>query len=265
MSMAKSVLALLIGIAISEGHIDSEDDPVAKYLPEWRNDERANITIKHLLQMASGLRRYDDKNDPFSDLVQLYLGDDAAATALSVPAEIEPGTKFQYNNANSQTLGVLLERVTGKRYTEYLSEKLWQPIGAQDAAFWLDRPGGMAKVFCCFFTTTRGWARLGQLLLHNGKVDSLQVVPTGWLQKMITPSPLEPDYGYQIWLGFSEDGTRKKHRSEPFIPRDMFWLDGADIQRVYVVPSYKLVIVRLGEDVAKWDEAFVVNTLIRGM
>ena len=265
MSMAKSSLAMLIGIAISEGHIDSEDDPVAKYLPEWANDERADITIKHLLQMTSGLRLYDDKADPFSDLVQMYLGTDAAATALAVPAVRPPGERFQYNNANSLTLGVLLERVTGKRYAFYLSEKIWQPIGAQDAGYWLDKPDGMARTFCCFFATGRDWLRLGKMLLHNGQVNTLQVVPESWLKRMITSSELEPDYGYQIWLGFSDNGRRKKHRSEPFIPRDMYWFDGADIQRLYIVPSYQLAIVRLGEDPGKWDDSFVVNTLIRGM
>ena len=265
MSMAKTVLALLVGVAIEDGFIDSEADPVAKYIPEWAGDARADITIKDMLQMSSGLRVYADQNDPFSDLVQIYLGTDAAATALKVPQVQPPGGGFFYNNVNTQVLGVLLERATGQPFAEYLSHKIWQPIGAGDAAYWLDREGGMAKTFCCFFATARDWLRLGQMMLDRGRVGEQQVIPESWLQKMLTPTPFEPDYGLHVWLAYSEDGRRKKHRSEPFIARDMFYLDGADIQRVYVIPSYELVIVRVGNDVpGMWDDAFVPNTLIRG-
>ena len=177
-----------------------------------------------------------------------------------------PGMRWQYNTVNSQILGVLIERVTGKRYADYLSEKIWKPLGAQDAAMWLDRPGGNVRTFCCFFATPRDWARVGLLFQNGGTIGGKRLFPAAWLARMLTASQFEPDYGYQVWLGFSENGRRKRHRSEPLIARDMFWLDGHDIQRVYVIPSYQLVIVRIGEwSGGMWDDALIPNTLVRAI
>lgn len=267
MSLAKTVLSLLIGIAIAEGSIQSELDPVAKYIPEWANDDRANITIEDLLTMQSGLRDYEITDDPFSDIVQLYMGSDASAVALKIPAEIPPGQTFAYTNANSQILGLILERATGQRYGQYLSTKLWQPIGAQKAQLWLDRSGGNAKPFCCLFARSQDWLRVGQLLLNGGKVHQTQVVPAGWIKKMVTSSEVESAYGYHIWLkARTKDGPGyQKRATQPFLADDMFYLDGWGQQRVYVMPSQKLVVVRVGERPTAWDDAVIPNTLIRDL
>jgi CubicO group peptidase (beta-lactamase class C family) len=267
MSMAKTVLSLLIGIAIAEGHIQSELDPVAKYVPEWIKDERSQITIQDLLRMQSGLRDYESSKDPFSDAVQMYLGPDANAAALKVPAQRPPGQQFEYVNANSQILGLILERATGERFGQYLGTRLWQPLGAQSAQLWLDRPGGNPKPFCCLFARSRDWLRVGQLLLQGGKVGNRQLVPKAWIQKMMTPSKLEPTYGYHIWLQARTQPLPgyQKTASESFLATDLFYLDGVHHQRVYVVPSYDLVIVRVGEEAQTWDDAFLANTLIRDL
>ncbi|NJK29492.1 MAG: serine hydrolase [Acaryochloris sp. RU_4_1] len=267
MSMAKTVLSLLIGIAIGEGHIQSELDPVAKYVPEWVKDERSKITIQDLLRMQSGLRDYESSKDPFSDAVQMYLGSDANATALKVPAQRPPGQQFEYVNANSQILGLVLERATGERFGHYLTTRLWQPLGAQSAQLWLDRPRGNPKPFCCLFARSRDWLRVGQLLLQSGKVGNRQIVPTDWIKKMITPSKLEPRYGYHIWLQARTRsvGGYDKMASESFLATDLFYLDGAHHQRVYVVPSYDLIILRVGESAQTWDDAVLANTLIRDL
>ena len=267
MSLAKTVLSLLIGIAIADGNIQSELDPVAKYIPEWANDDRAKITIEDLLRMQSGLRDYEASDDPFSDIVQMYLGKDAKAAALKVPAQNTPGQQFEYVNANSQVLGVVLERTTGKRFGEYLNTKLWQPIGAQEAQLWLDRPDGNAKPFCCMFVRSQDWLRVGQLLLNSGKIQQTQIVPAEWIDKMVTPSEVEPVYGYHIWLkARTQKGPGyKKMASESFLAEDMFYLDGFAQQRVYVMPSQALVVVRVGEKPKNWDDAFIPNTLIRDL
>lgn len=267
MSMAKTVLSLLIGIAIADGSIGSEQDPVAKYISEWANDDRAKITIEDLLKMQSGLRDYEIADDPFSDIIQLYLGTDAQSAALNVPAERPSGQEFAYINANSQILGLLLERATGQGYGQYLSTKLWQPIGAQKAQLWLDRPDGNAKPFCCLFARSQDWLRVGQLLLNDGKVNQKQVVPADWIKKMLVSSGSEPAYGYHIWLkARTQDGPGyKKRATKPFLAEDMFYLDGWGQQRVYVMPSQELVVVRVGEKPKTWDDAVIPNTLIRDL
>jgi CubicO group peptidase (beta-lactamase class C family) len=265
MSMAKSVLGLLIGIAINEGQIQFEDEPAADYLPEWKDDVRNGITIKHLLQMSSGLGVNEEQYKEGSDTTWMHFGPDVPSIVFSMPLEGEPGRQFVYHSANTQILSIILERATQRRYADYLSEKLWTPLGASNAQVWLDRSGGTAKTYCCLFATARDWARLGLLVLHQGEFAGRQLVPREWIQKMITPSPREPDYGYQIWLAFPPGGIRSPDRDEPFLANDMVYFDGRDKQRVFIIPSYDLIIVRLGENARGFDEAFLPNTIVRGL
>jgi CubicO group peptidase (beta-lactamase class C family) len=263
MSMAKTVVALLIGIALEEKRIQSVDESAATYLPEWSDEARKKITIKHLLQMSSGLRDAGEYDDLFSDQSYLALGTDSPYVVINAAADKEPGTEFHYNNINAAALGLILERATGRRYAEYLSERLWKPLGASDAAIWLDRRGGMAKAFGGIFATPEDWARIGLLILHEGKADGKQIVPRDWIRQMITSSPSEVDYGYQVWLG--NGGIRSEDRDEPFLAKDIIYLDGKYKQRVYIIPSENLVIVRLGEQARRWDDAYLPNAILRGL
>jgi CubicO group peptidase (beta-lactamase class C family) len=267
MSMVKSLLALLIGIAIEEGHIQSVDDPAKDYIPEWANDSRGDITLADLLYMQSGLKN-DERIDTIrSDLVQLYMGSDADNVALNVPPEQEPGEVYSYSNFNSQILSIVLERATGEPFADYLSTRLWQPLQNTNGFVWLDRPSGNAKPFCCFFATPRDWARVGQMLLRQGKVGETQIVPTEWIQKMVKPSPLEPTFGLHIWIKARTDDYPQVNRgsSAPFIADDTFYLDGRHHQRVYVIPSHDLVIVRIGEEPPAWDDSVIPNALVEGL
>ena len=268
MSMSKTILALLIGIAIAEGDIESELVPVANYIPEWSQDERSQITIQDLLRMQSGLKNSDDTNNPLSDLVQMYAGADADGVALNIPAARPPQQVFNYNNGNSQILSEVLERATGERYADYLSSRLWQPLQANDAWVWLDRPQGNPKPFCCLFATPRDWARVGQLFLDRGRVNNKQIVPESWLNKMIQPSTLSNNYGYHIWLKARTDskpGVYTRDADKSFLAEDTFYLDGASNQRVYIIPSQALVIVRVGEKPQQWDDAAIPNTLVKSL
>ena len=243
MSMAKTILALLVGIAIDEGKIHSEKDSVALYLPEWKNDSRKNITLEHLLQMTSGLDFNDDSTNLLSDLVSMHIGTQIKSLILATKPKKAPGIEYEYLNANSQILSLILERATGQRYSHYLSEKLWEPLRAGTAHLWLDREEGTPKAYCCFFANLRDWGRVGQLFLNHVlhfKDHSLNsIVSSQWIRKMITPSPLNPTYGYHITLG-----------------KDAFYLDGRRKQKVYVIPSQDLVIVRVGESPQDWDDSF---------
>ena len=267
MSMVKSLLALLVGIAIEEGHIQAVDDPVKNYIAEWVNDPRGDITLADLLYMQSGLEN-DNRIDTIrSDLVQLYMGSNANKTSLNVPLKSKPGEVYSYNNFNSQILSMVLERATGESFAEYLSTRLWQPLQNSDGFVWLDRPNGNAKPFCCFFATPRDWARVGQMLLHQGKVGDTQIVPAEWIQQMVQPSPLEPTFGLHIWIKARTDDYPQVNRgsSAPFIAKDTVYLDGRYHQRVYVIPSHDLVAVRIGEAPPAWDDAVIPNALVEGL
>lgn len=267
MSMAKTIVGLLVGIAIAEGFINSIEDPVAQYIPEWRQDERRQISLRDLLYMQSGLRNERRTDTPTSDLVQMYLGSDVAQVALNIPQAILPGQDFDYNNVNSQVLAIVLQHATGMTYTDYLSTRLWQAIGADEAHLWLDRPEGMGKTFCCLFATARDWVRVGQLLLNNGQIGGTQVVPSAWLAQMLTPSPLEATFGAHIWVKARTPSHPNVDQSAtgPFLAADTFYLDGRDLQRVYVLPSHELVIVRMGEAPGNWDDSVIPNSLVKAL
>lgn len=267
MSMSKTITGLLVGIAIEAGAIASTDDLASQYLSEWQQDDRRTISLQDLLYMQSGLRNERRTDTPTSDLVQMYVGSDVARTALNIPPAMSPGQAFEYNNVNTQILALILQRATGVAYPDYLAEQLWQPLGAKDASIWLDRPQGTAKTFCCLFATTHDWARVGQLLLNQGQVGQTQVVPAKWIQTMLTPSPLEPTFGSHIWVkARTEDYPNVDQASTaPFLTEDTFYLDGRGIQRVYVIPSQELVIVRMGENPDSWDDSVLPNTLVKAL
>jgi CubicO group peptidase (beta-lactamase class C family) len=268
-SAHKTVMGLLVGAAVADGYIGSIDEPAAKYLVEWAADDRRTITIRQLLQMSSGLET--PRFGTWTGL-SITLGSQLGRTVLALPLVKQPGTDFQYSNASSQLVGIILERATGKRYAQYLSERLWSRLGAPTAHVWLDREGGLARTFCCLYTTARGWLRVGRLILERGRVGSEQVVPAEWIREMTTPAPTNPNYGLHIWLGSPpgqqrryNDKTVKAFHSEPFAVEDMIYIDGFGGQRVYIVPSRELIIVRTGEALMDFDDARIPNAILRGI
>jgi len=200
--------------------------------------------------------------EPYSDASYLALGTDLRYVVDNIPAETEPGLRFDYNNVNFQTLGFVLEAATSRRYADYLSEKLWQPIGASEAALWLDRDGGSARTFGYLFATASDWGRVGQLLLHEGEWNGKRVISREYLREMLEPSPSEPTYGLGIWL--ANDDHQRREDEPPFLAPGIFYLDGRLKQRVYVIPSHDLVIVRVGENARGWEESALPNAVLKG-
>ncbi len=268
-SAHKTVLGLLLGAAIADGYIRSLDEPAANYLTEWANDDRRTITLRHLLQMSSGLET--PRFGTWTGL-SVTLGSRLERTVLALPLATSPGTDFQYSNSSSQLLGIVLERATGKRYAQYLSQRLWSRLGNPTAHVWLDREGGLARTFCCLYTTARAWLRVGRLILEQGRVGAEQLIPAEWIREMTTPAPTNPNYGLQIWLG-SPPGPQRRYNdktvtafhSEPFAAPDMIYIDGFGGQRVYIVPSAELIIVRTGEALMDFDDARIPNAILRGL
>jgi len=271
-SAHKTVVGLLTGAAIADGYIKSIEQPAADFLPEWDDEARKKITIGHLLTMSSGLEVISGMN-PAARGMKLMLGGEINRIVMPLRAVQPAGEVFEYANTNPQFLGTVISRATGKRYAEYLSERLWSRLGAGDAAVWLDSEGGTPRTFCCLFTTARGWLRVGLLLLNQGRVGNAQVIPAEWVAAQLSPSAANPNYGYLTWLG-SPPGTERTYNSknplkafhsEPFVAPDVAFIDGFGGQRVYVVPSEQLIIVRTGKAQLKWDDARLPNTILRGL
>jgi CubicO group peptidase (beta-lactamase class C family) len=243
-SAVKSVVSTLVGLAISDGLIRSVDDPVTDYLPELaeRDPRFADITIRHLLTMSSGLR-YVERPLPWSDDAQTYYGTDLRGTALRARVDDEPGRAFLYNNYNLLIEGLVLERVTGMPVATYLSERLWTPMGAEADASWsLDSTrSGFEKMESGLNAVARDYARFGLLFAEGGRAGDRQVVPEDWVRQATDATAgggPAPFYGFHWWTG-TFDG-------EPF-PGGAFMAAGKYGQLVYVAPDRDVVIVRLGD------------------
>ena len=265
-SMSKTVLAMLLGIAVEDGHIESLDDPVGKYIREWASKPQGTATIRQALWMAAGLEQMSNSYEIrlFSRGVWYNFGDDFEGMILDLKQVDPPGTKFEYNNEENNVLGMVIERATGQRYADYLSEKLWQPLGLADASMFLDREGGSVMKSCCIFSRPYDWAKLGVLLMNRGASNGEQIVPAEWIDAMVEPSPLVDFYGYQVWLGSSyiqpgdqgsgEDGADEEVAPDVYATDDMVIFLGYGGQKVWVSPSNDLVIVRA---TMKWADSWV--------
>jgi CubicO group peptidase (beta-lactamase class C family) len=278
-SMHKTLQALFIGVAIAEGKIASMHDPVGKYLNEWKGDPRGAITLYQLMTMSSGLTEPSFSANPYSDGIK-WLNSGFSGEVILRAAQLEgwpPGSKYDYNNLNSEILGMVLTRVFDMRYADILEKKLWRPMGGERAFVHTDRPGGRAFTSCCLGAPAMDWARIGMLLLGKGEVNGNRIVPPEWIAEMITPSPAARHYGLQTWLGYDDpamptgSGSTGAVAPGPFMARDTFFLVGRGQQHVFVSPSRELVVVRIGPALGRnpikpgFDVTFLVNTALQGM
>lgn len=274
-SMHKSIQGLLIGAAIADGLIESIHDPIGDYLPEWEKDPRGQISIEQLLRMTSGLQNFSASFNPWGDAFRwLYSADTRAATLAF--GQVEPaGGRFDYNDLNAQLLGLILSEVSGKRYAELLSEKLWQPLGNDDAMVWLDRENGEAMHACCLLATTRDWARVGLLMLNQGRYNGGQIISREWVEAVTARSAVTPHYGYQVWLANNETANPRKtgyQRRQQWLADDVYFFSGYGAQRVYVSREKDLVIVRTGpaagyfpKIIEEWDNTYLFNRVVEGI
>ena len=186
-SMAKSVVAVLLGIAIDEGRIAGVDDPITRYLPELRrNDPRFDrISLRHLLSMRSGIAFDEGYRTPFTEAALFYLDGDLAAQVARLRIEGEPDQGYAYKSGDTQLLAMALERAVGQPLARYAELKLWQPMGAQHDASWsLDSAArGQARAFCCLNARAVDYLRFGQMVLNGGEWNGRRIVSAAWLQR----------------------------------------------------------------------------------
>lgn len=239
-SMAKSIVSLAVGFAVEEGLIDVKK-PLSTYLPRFNEGHAKDLLVEHVLQMRSNIYFGESYKNPFGFPARAYYGDEIQELLNPYRPESEPGTEFYYQSGNTMLLTELVTTVQPKRISEYIQDKLWGALHAENDAQWgLDAVDGLERSFAQFYATTRDFARLGKLFLNDGMVDSTQIVDSAYISSMITPinDPAKnldvPYYGYQIWLGTTEDGL------------DFSILRGHRGQYVISVPEKDLIVVRTG-------------------
>jgi len=264
-SVAKSVTSLLVGCAVADGYIKSVQQPVTDFIPELRDPRFKNITLEHLLNMRSGIKYVESYVNPFGNVAIGYYGTNLMRHVRKLQVAGPPDQGFNYISINPQLLGIVLERATGRPPAQYLSEKLWLPMGMEwDASWSLDsKKNQTTKTFCCLNTRARDYAKLGRLVLNNGNWDGQQLVPADWVAKCQTsPLPDQPHYSYQFWhsvlVGAEPTATYRPNNNAIGAPLGDCVMIGILGQYVYINPAKQVVIVRLGAgrgDV-NWIELF---------
>lgn len=289
-SVSKSVTSLLTGIAVDEGLIEDVNDPVTKYIPELLEGDPLfqKLTIRHLLDMRSGLDYKESYSNPFADMAKLYYGTNQLKQLSKLGFNHEPGTYHQYQSGTTALLGIAVERATGMDLGQYLEAKVWKPMGMEFPAVWSldDKRNRSAKGYAGLATTARDLAKIGKLYADGGNWRGKQIVSEDWVKSSVIPDMTNDAYQYQ-WYSVEETltGEDKKTRYFPDSlaaaqaaqtleldhtqakPSNVnpgqwyvdyvgpaFYAQGILNQFIYVDPEKDLVIVRQGR---KWDEGYL--------
>jgi CubicO group peptidase (beta-lactamase class C family) len=246
-SMAKTIVGMLVGIAVSEGAIRSIDDHADVYVPELANTAYGETSIRDLLHMSSGVLFHensmpgDDRDKLGRDLLNPKGVGAITAVKRFNERQREPGTRFNYASTETEVLGLVISHAAHMPVAQYASERIWQKMGMESNASWGKDPTGQDITYCCVSATLRDWTRLGLMMAHDGMWNGQQIVPRQWLLDATTVSSptsfLAPGrattllgYGYQVWI----------------LPGDhrVFALLGMDGQRIVIDPRSKLVLVQ---------------------
>lgn len=248
-SVAKTFVAMLVGIAVGEGKIASIDDLAEKYVPELKGSSYGQTPIRHLLSMSSGVRFTEDyyKESDITLLGRNVLGGQSPGGPAALAPwrdrerEVPAGTRYHYASSETHVLGLVLRGATGRTLSEYLSEKIWKPMGAEAEAYWNIDRAGYEAAYAFLNATLRDYARFGMLLANDGLLDGRQIIPRDWV--IAATSLAGPHtgfgrvvnyfgYGYQTWI--LPSGERR------------FQANGFRGQVIFVDAKNKTVIVHTG-------------------
>ncbi len=234
-SMAKTITSALLGKAIDEGFIESLNQPVGDFYPQYAE---SGLTVGDLSSMASGLNWDESYSNPFGMTARAYYDSDLSETILKLKVVEEPGVRFKYLSGNTQLLAMVIAKSV--KHTSdlkgFLYDSFWQPMGFEQPAFWQidDTQNRLVKAYCCIGSNARDFARFGKLYKDYGKWNGQQILDSSFVAKSITPRfPESPEYGYGLWLS-------------DFMGKHIFAMRGILGQYVIVIPEDNLIIVRLG-------------------
>ncbi|HEX2900299.1 MAG TPA: serine hydrolase, partial [Bacteroidia bacterium] len=249
-SMTKAYLSTLTGIAVGEGKIKSIDQSISEYLPWCTDSAICQITIRHLLQMTSGLKSNEGYLNPWGTTTKMYYGNQIPQIMKNLKLRHSPGTRYFYQNVNSQLLGMIVRTAVGKSLASYLSEKIWQPLGMEADAGWSLAEGTEdEKSFCCLNARARDFARFGLLVLNEGNWQGQQLIPREWLQEVAR-------------IDTSHGANNRYHFNWFLTPeQDDFWAEGLLGQFTYICPKTRTVIVRIGNSLdfnVPWYDSFKI-------
>lgn len=246
MSTAKSITSILVGAALEDGYIKSLDDKVETYVPELKGTAFEGASVRDLLLMKSGVDRTDnympEPGTPSAQLredILVFNRRRSVDEAFFVKRADEPGQTYRYSTLNTNVLGWILEKAVGKPVNEYMSERLWGPLGAEADGFFLtDGPPGVGRPTngMGYNVVLRDFARVGQMMLHNGRVGDRQIISADWVKEStvpIGPEPASPDddqgYQYQWWT---------------LVDSNAYMAIGLQGQFIFVDPDTDTVIVK---------------------
>lgn len=242
-SMAKSYVSGLMGKAIEQGFIKSLDQPVGDFFPEFREGKAAKMTVGDLSSMASGTNWDEAYYSPLSITTRAYFDDDLEKVILGLKVVEEPGQKYKYASGDTQLLAMVIEKATGKKMYDYLSESFWKPLGSENSTLWQvdSEENDLVKAYCCIASNAKDFARYGKLFKDHGKWNGKQILDSAFVAKSITPRFTEsPQYGYGWWLKQVEN-------------KQFFMMRGHLGQYVIVEPNDNVIIVRLGHSKGNGD------------
>lgn len=252
-SMSKSFTSALVGIAIDEGYINSVDDPITDYLPELKDSGYDGVSIKDILNMASGVK-YPVYEEPFITewYNRLFVEKESFNEMMTtLPSDASPGT-FTYKGSDTQVLGMLIKKTTGKQPSKYLEEKIWKPLGMEHSAYWNTDLHGDDMTFAYLNASLRDYAKFGRLYLNNGNWNGKQIISEDWVKETYIGSEGFPFYKYQWWIPPSPDPDNKE-----------ILANGIYGQNIYVNQNENMIIVKtsvnsseedLGEEITVFRE-----------
>lgn len=235
-SMAKSYVSGLMGKAIEEGYIKSLDQPVSDFFPEFSEGLAAKMTVGDLSSMASGTNWIEKYYSPLSITTRAYFDDDLKKVILGLKVIKEPGQAYKYSSGDTQLLAMVIEKATGKKLYDYLTESFWKPLGSENETLWQvdSKEHDLVKAYCCIASNAKDFARFGKLYKDHGKWKGKKLLDSAFVAKSITPRFAEsPQYGYGFWM--------QKRNGKSF-----FMMRGHLGQYVIVEPEDNIIIVRLG-------------------
>jgi CubicO group peptidase (beta-lactamase class C family) len=247
-SIAKSYSAVLAGIALDRGDFDSLDQSVADFIPEWKDDPRQDITLRHVLSMTSGLHW-----SAFDDYVGMAtFANDHSKHAIELSSDVAPDNEWTYHNGGVQLLEPVFRSATGMTIEQYAEQHLWSKLGMN--AHWARDPSENPTAYASVMASCRDHARLGYLYLHGGRWADTQIIPQSFVEESLTPSqPFNRAYGFLWWLNNQTPAIDAMMepwpgRMVPFAPKDLFAARGFGNQFIDVIPSLDMIVVRMGTD-----------------